>query len=127
MQNFGSYELKLTLFAPLIILLIPVGFIAGWGPLARPPVRTPAARVANARSNARTIALLGLLALLIAAVGGGLGYLKMHTPLTHADLKAHELYAEASQRRALTLWLLHGSTLPTARWDLMRQMPAAGR
>ncbi len=43
MQNFGSYELKITLFGPLIILLIPVGFLAGWGPLAAPRSTAPAA------------------------------------------------------------------------------------
>jgi hypothetical protein len=86
MQQFGSYELKLTLFGPLIVLLIPVGFLVGWGPLAGSRGTTPEVRVANARRNARTIALLGLAALAIGAAGGGLGYLKLQTPLTHADL-----------------------------------------
>jgi len=86
MEHFGSYELKITLFAPLIILLIPVGFLAGWGPLGAPPVNRRVDRVANARRNARTIALLGSVSLAIGAVGGALGYLKMQTKLTHADL-----------------------------------------
>ena len=60
MQNFGSYELKITLFGPLIILMIPVGLLAGWGPLVAPRIPPPAVRAANARRNARTIALLGL-------------------------------------------------------------------
>ena len=86
MQHFGSYELKITLFGPLIILMLPVGFLVGWGPLAATRVTTPADRVANARRNARTIALLGLVALAIGAVGGALGYVKLQKPLTHADL-----------------------------------------
>jgi hypothetical protein len=86
MAHFGSYELKLTLFAPLIIMMIPVGFLAGWGPLVPPRATTPTERVANARRNARIIALLGLVSLAIGAAGGGLGYLKLQTPLRHADL-----------------------------------------
>jgi len=86
MEHFGSYELKVTLFAPLIILLTPVGFLAGWGPLAAPPVSRRVNRVANARRNARAIALFGLLSLAIGVVGGALGYLKMQTKLPHANL-----------------------------------------
>jgi hypothetical protein len=86
MEHFGSYELKITLIGPLIILLIPVGLLAGWGPLGAPPVSNPSLRVANARRNARVLALLGLMALTIGAVGGGFGYLKMRQPLTHAEL-----------------------------------------
>ncbi len=86
LEHFGSYTEKITLFGPLIVLLIPAGFIGGWVPMVPPAVTTPEQRVANARRNARIIALLGVVALLIGAAGGGLGYLKMRTPLTRAAL-----------------------------------------
>src|SRR5579862_5804836 len=60
LEHFGEYEVKLTLFGTLIVLLIPAGFINGWGPPGAPPPRNPAVRVSNAKRNARRIALLGL-------------------------------------------------------------------
>ena len=86
LERFGSYSEKITLFGPLIVLLIPAGFLGGWGPLLpRAPV-SPAVRVANALRNARIIAVVGGLALLVGAAAGALGYRKMQTPLGHSDL-----------------------------------------
>ena len=86
LAHFGSYAEKITIFGPLIVLLIPAGFLGGWGPLIPPAVTTPEVRVANARRNARIVAVLGVVALAIGAVGGALGYQKMNTPPTRADL-----------------------------------------
>jgi hypothetical protein len=86
LEHFGSYEVKLTLFAPLLVLLIPAGFLGGWGPLLpRRPV-TRAEQTTNAIRNARIIAALGGVALLIGAAGGALGYYKRQTPPTRANL-----------------------------------------
>jgi len=86
LEHFGSYEMRLTLFGPLIVLLIPAGLIGGWGPLAPPPARSPEARVANARRNGLVIATLGAVAIVAAAAAGGLGYMRMQTPFTSAEL-----------------------------------------
>jgi hypothetical protein len=85
MRQFGSYEVKLTLFIPLLILLIPAGFIGGWGPPAKRP-GAPATRVANARRNARVMMAIGAAALLFGGLAGYLGYLKMNAPLSEARL-----------------------------------------
>ncbi len=85
MERFGSYNPKLTLFLPMIVLMLPAGFIGGWGPLAPPPA-TPAARLAGARRSAKVTAVLGVAALLIAATAGGLGYQRTRTPPTQAAL-----------------------------------------
>jgi hypothetical protein len=86
LEHFGSYEVKLTIFGPLIVLLIPAGLLGGWGPLLDSPRPVnPAVRVANARRSARFIAILGVVALLIGGVGGALGYQKTRTPPSHAD------------------------------------------
>lgn len=87
LKQFGSYELKLTLFGPLIILLIPAGFIGGWGPLAPRAVTAPAVRMTNARRNARIIASLGAAVLAMGAAGGALGTLKTQAPLRQAELR----------------------------------------
>jgi hypothetical protein len=85
LEHFGSYEIRITLFGPLIVLLIPAGFLGGWGPWGK-ATDCPADGVANARRNARVLAALGLAALAIGAIGGALGYNRMQTPPTHADL-----------------------------------------
>ncbi len=87
LKHFGSYEMKLTLFGPLIVLMLPAGFIGGWGPLERHATRTPALRVKSAQRNARIIAACGVMALLIGAAGGVLGYLKSQQSLSHAELR----------------------------------------
>jgi hypothetical protein len=84
-ENFGSYQEKITLFGPLIVLLIPAGFLGGWGPPVSAPT-SPEVRTARARRTARIIALLGVVALVIGAVGGGLGYQRMQTPPSRAAL-----------------------------------------
>jgi hypothetical protein len=84
LEHFGSYGEKVTLFAPLIILLIPAGFLGGWGPLVpRRPV-SRAEHMANATRNTRIVAAIGAVALLIGAAGGALGYHRMRTPPTRA-------------------------------------------
>ena len=86
LEHFGAYRERLTFFVPLLVLLIPVGFIGGWGPLL-PPSPAPAHALRdNARRNARIIALLGIVSLAVGAVAGGLGYQRLRTPPTHADL-----------------------------------------
>jgi hypothetical protein len=86
LRQFGYYSEKITLFGPLIVLLIPAGFLGGWRPLQpRAPI-SPAVRVTNALRNARIIAAVGGVALLVGAAAGALGYQKMQTPLTHWDL-----------------------------------------
>jgi hypothetical protein len=87
MAHFGSYQVKLTLFGPLIVLLLPAGFLAGWGPLLPAVAMSPAAKRANARRNARVIALLGVAALAIGLAGGLLGYQRMRKPPTSAELR----------------------------------------
>jgi len=87
LEHFGSYELKITLFGPLIILMIPAGFIGGWGPPRPRTVATPEVRVANARRIARVIGIAGVVALAIGAAGGALGYVKMQTPMSHSELR----------------------------------------
>src|ERR1700678_1864065 len=77
LERFGAYEERLTLFGPLILLLIPAGFLGGWGPFLQRPAIPPEARVANASRNARIVALLGVVALLIGAASGALGYMRM--------------------------------------------------
>jgi hypothetical protein len=86
LEHFGSYQVKITLLGPLIILLIPAGFLGGWGPLAPRRIINPAVRVANAKRNAGVVAVLGVTALAIGAVGGAIGYPRMRTPPTRADL-----------------------------------------
>ena len=84
-RPFGSYNEKLTLFVPLILLMLPAGFIGGWGPLVPPPA-THAARLASARRSVKVTAILGAVALLLGAVAGGLGYRRMQTPPMQATL-----------------------------------------
>ena len=84
-RQFGSYNEKLTLFVPLILLMLPAGFIGGWGPLVPPPA-THAARLASARRSVKVTAILGAVALLLGAVAGGLGYRRMQTPPMQATL-----------------------------------------
>jgi hypothetical protein len=86
LEHFGSYQVKLTLFVPLMVLLIPVGLIGGWGPLASRRPITREQRTVNARRNARVMTVLGLVALAIGATAGGLGYQRMQRPLTQATL-----------------------------------------
>jgi hypothetical protein len=86
MEHFGFYQEKITIFGPLIVLLIPAGFLGGWGPPAARAVITPDTKVANAKRIARIISLLGLAALLISATAGGLGYLRTQTPPTRGVL-----------------------------------------
>jgi hypothetical protein len=86
MEHFGSYQDKITIFGPLIVLLIPAGFLGGWGPPAARTSVTPDAKVANAKRIARIISLLGLVALLISATAGGLGYLRTLRPPTRGVL-----------------------------------------
>src|SRR5258708_22112555 len=70
LEHFGSYNEKITLFGPLIVLLIPAGFLGGWGPPLPPKPLPPEVRVANARRNARIIAVCGVVALLGGMAGG---------------------------------------------------------
>jgi hypothetical protein len=86
MENFGSYEEKLTLFGPLIVLLIPAGFLGGWGPLTPRTAVTPAAKSANALRTVRIVSWLGVAALLVSATAGALGYIRTQTQPTHASL-----------------------------------------
>ena len=86
LARFGSYGEKVSLFGPLILLLIPAGLLNGWGPLLPPAPIRPEVRVANARRNARIVAMLGGVALLIGLAGGALGYERMQTPPTQSEL-----------------------------------------
>ena len=86
MQHFGSYELELTLFGPRNRPADPgrvSGRLGAAGGIAGHHSRRFGWRMPGAT---HTIALLGLAALAVGAAGGGLGYLKLQTPLTHADL-----------------------------------------
>jgi hypothetical protein len=86
LKQFGSYEIKLALFVPLLILLIPAGFIGGWGPAAPRPVTTPEARVAGARRNAGIMAAIGLFAVLVGVAAGCVGYLRAAMPPGYGNL-----------------------------------------
>jgi hypothetical protein len=86
LEQFGYYEVRATLFLPLIVLLIPAGFIGGWGPMAKRPAGPPVTRVARARRNAAVIALVGVVALAIGAAAGLLGYHRAQQPLVRANV-----------------------------------------
>jgi hypothetical protein len=86
LKQFGSYEVELTLVVPLLVLLIPAGFIGGWGRPKPRPVMTPEARVAAAKRNAGIAAALGLFAVLVGAAAGGVGYLRARMPPSYDNL-----------------------------------------
>ena len=85
LARFGSYGEKITLLGPLLVLMIPAALLGGRRPWIVPHA-DPAVRAAHARRNAGILALLGFVVLLAGAAAGGLGYLRLQTPLTSADL-----------------------------------------
>jgi hypothetical protein len=82
MQAFGSYESKLTFFAPVLILMLPVALVErifGLGPKkrsvsARAAVSGPSRASAASSRLPVVLALIGLIAMALAAGAGLLGY-----------------------------------------------------
>jgi hypothetical protein len=86
MDHLGQYEVKPTLVLILIVLLLPCGFLGRRSrPAGTAPV-TPATDAASSARNARILVAIGAVACAICIVALALGFRRMETPLTRADL-----------------------------------------